>query len=211
MRNGTSRKSFALEKQYKTVGQYELFSGVRVAGFEMNVNNRQKVTINFTLNGKSSATGAATAVLQSQAATVNPVITASANVGQIIEGTTPLDVVIRSISLTLDNAPRAEDRAAVGSKFTTEIPFGTLMVNGTISTLFADMTMYNKVINHTDTSLSFRITDPNGKVIIFTVPKMKVSGGPTIPGQNQDVPLDLEFRAFRDTNTDCQIQVDILG
>lgn len=211
MRNGTSRKSFALEKQYKTVGQYELFSGVRVAGFEMNVENRQKVTINFTLNGKSSATGAATAVLQSQAATVNPVITASANVGQIIEGTTPLDVVIRSISLTLDNAPRAEDRAAVGSKFTTEIPFGTLMVNGTISTLFADMTMYNKVINHTDTSLSFRITDPNGKVIIFTVPKMKVSGGPTIPGQNQDVPLDLEFRAFRDTNTDCQIQVDILS
>lgn len=211
MRNGTLRKSFALEKQYQTVGKYEVFSGVRVTGFEMNVENRQKITLNFSMNGKTSATGDSTAALETKPATVNPVLTASANVGQILEGGNPLDVVIRSLNISLDNAPRAEDRASVGSKFTTEIPFGTLMVSGTINTLFADMTMYDKVINHDDTSLSFRVTDPNGRVIIFTIPKMKVSGGPTIPGQNQDVPLELEFRSFRDPTTDCQIQVDILA
>ncbi len=60
-------------------------------------------------------------------------------------------------------------------------------------------------------SLSFRMTDPNGNTMVFTLPKLYFTSATVAAGGgNDDMMVPLEFTAIRDVATNTVAQLDVL-
>lgn len=210
LRNGVVRKSFLIEKRFADIGKYFYFRGMRVGQLRLALESEQMITGSMSFMGAegvpaNASIGNATSNPESSDGVMN----ATANVGNLTEGGVSLVTAIRSIHLTVNNNLRKLSKLA--SRTAGDINYGTLDVTGTLEAYFEDVALLQKFINHAQSSLSFRATDPAGKVLIFTIPALYfLNGNPTVGGLNQDIMLPLEWQAIRDANTNCQIQIDAL-
>lgn len=209
-RNGTTKMSFLLEKRFLDIDEYQYFKGMRVGQMRMNVTSKQVITGAFTFMGSegipsTSSIGHATSTAKSS----DQIINATTNVGTIMEGGSALTTGIRSIDFTVNNNLRALD--GIGSRGPLDINQGSMMIDGTIEAYFENLTLLNKVYNHTASSFSMRLTDASSKVMIITFPRIYYAeGNPPASGINTDVIVPMRFQAIYDPTTACQIQVDIL-
>lgn len=153
--------------------------------------------------------GTATVAGSTTAASSNDSMTASLNVGNIVEGGTALATAIKSISLDLNNNTRA--LMGVGSAAAIGINLGSLALTGRVEAYFEDQTLLTKVINHTSSALEFRLTDTAGNVMVFTLSQLRWSGHPQNPGIDQDVMLPLDFSCEREPTNNLMMQVDSLA
>lgn len=210
LRNGTTKKSFLLEKRYADLTKYFYFKGMRIGQLRLQVESQKMITGSMSWMGAegiaaASSIGNATSTAESGDKKIN----ATANVGTLLEGGSSLTTAIRSIAMTLNNNLRKLD--GVASRVPIGINTGSVNITGSIEAYFEDTTLLAKFINHTSSSLSWRLTDPDGNVLIFTLPKLFFDdGNPDLKGVNQDVMLPLSYQAVRDATTDCMIQIDAL-
>ena len=212
LRNGTAKKSLLLEKRYTDLANtFEYFNGVRVGSMRLDFIAMQLIKGSFGVLGKGVVAGTATVAGSSVAATPNPVLSASANVGSVTKNNTALTTGIRSINLEIMNNLR--EQTQIGQKELAGVGYGFTEVKGSIEAYFDGLTnFYNDVLNHSAISLSWRLTDTNGNVMIFTSPRLRLmSGAPSTPGGNQDVVLKMDFAAERDPVTNCMFQIDKLA
>ena len=212
LRNGTAKKSLLLEKRYTDLANtFEYFNGVRVGSMRLDFIAMQLIKGSFGVLGKGVVAGTATVAGSSVAATPNPVLSASANVGSVTKNNTALTTGIRSINLEIMNNLR--EQTQIGQKELAGVGYGFTEVKGSIEAYFDGLTnFYNDVLNHSAISLSWRLTDTNGNVMIFTIPRLRLmSGAPSTPGGNQDVVLKMDFAAERDPVTNCMFQIDKLA
>lgn len=212
VRNGTTNYSFLIEKQFLDVTKYVYYPGCVVGSLALTTTALEIVNGTFGLQGKqgvamdSSVSGSVTD------ASTNEQVTASANVGTILLDGASLSVPLRSIVLNVDNGLRT--RPQVGSKFTNNFGRGRFTTSGTVEAYFEDHTLYNKLIDHTSVMLSWRVTDVDGNVIIFTVPKVYFNeGSPNAPGPDDDIILPLNFDApvNKATGYNFTLQIDVLA
>ena len=209
IRNGTTKKSYLYEKRFLDLSKYVYFKGCRVAQMNLEVQSKQILTGSFRLMGKEGITGTSTVAGSSVSASGDDVMNATSNVGTITEGGAALSTAIKSCRIGVNANLRALD--AVGNRTAIGINLGRVDVTGMLEAYFEDLALYNKMISHTGSSFSFRVTDPAGKVMIVTIPKLFfTTGNPLAPGINQDVMLPLEFVGIRDLTTSCSIQIDLL-
>lgn len=206
----TAPPSMLIEKQFTDLTNvYQYFTGMRLAQLALNVSSQQIITGTWGFMGKRAVMDTST-VAAASAANTNTIMNATANVGTLTEGGSTLATAIKSISLTIKNNLRNND--VIGSKFPMNHGFGYFEVEGKLEAYFEDATLYNKLINHTGSSLSFRTTDVSGNALVFTIPNLKfLKGDPLVTGANANVMLPLDFAALIDTTTDCMFQVDLLG
>ena len=210
MRNGTTKQSLLIEKQYEDLTNvYENFRGMRVAGLSLNIQTEEIVTGTVRFIGKQGFAAAATVSGSLTSPSANDSMTASLNVGNIVEGGASLSTAIKSITLDLNNNPRA--LAGVGNVSAIGVNLGSVMITGRVEAYFEDLTLLNKVRNHTSSSLEFRLTDPQGNVFVFTLAQLKWSGNPANPGIDQDVMLPLDYSCERQPTDNYMIQIDALA
>lgn len=153
-----------------------------------------------------------TAAAAYTAASTGLILTASVNVGNILEAGVSVSS-LKNLSLTVNNNLRGND--VIGKIDLDEVGLGECAVSGKVDAYFRDRTLLDKFISHAASSLSFEVTREAPGAVAgdligyrFTVPKLRwTKGMPTVPGKNTDVMLPLEFQAeVGDTGYTIQVE-----
>jgi Phage tail tube protein len=210
MRNGTTKQSVLIEKQYEDLTtNYINYRGMRVAGLSLNIQTEEIVTGTFRFMGSRGNIATATVSGGFTGPSTNNSMTASLNVGSIVEGGASLTTAIKSITLDLNNNVRA--LMGVGQAGAIGINMGSIGLTGRVEAYFEDQALYTKVVNHTSSSLEFRFTDEALNVMVITLAQLRFSGNPQNPGIDQDVMLPLEYSCERQPTDSYMIQIDSLA
>jgi hypothetical protein len=213
IRNGTSPTAHTIEFGY--LGQqtptYIAQRGAHVNTMQFNATSRAKITWQATFQGMGGAQGTSPLDASPDAPTTAVVMAANANVGRLAEGGSRLTSPnwARSLQWTLNNNLRAIE--SVDEQSPVAVREGECTVTGSIETYFGDNSLLAKFYGGTPTSINARFTR-NGQALIVQFPRVTYRGGgdPNVGGKNQDVMLNLEFTASKDTNTSAVIVLDRL-
>lgn len=210
IRNGTELKSYSVQKQLEDVtpNSYFLFNGVRVGQLQLNFETNSILTGSFSLMGLGATVSTTGVAGQTEvAAPSNDVMNAVNNILQIEVDNAVSTAFFSNLNLSINNNLRAQD--AIGSLPHIGIALSRLEVTGDTEVYFKDNAEYNKYLNATAFSLSFRVEDGAGNAYIFTLPRCKYETGEVVAGGlDQDVFQRSTIRAIRDATTDSMIQID---
>lgn len=210
--NGTTQRSFTLEKNFGDISQTVTYKGMVHNKLSLKLASGALLTGESEFLGQGASQQAGTLLNASvTASTANAVMNGVSNVANILEGGAALSgTYIKSLSLDISNNLRGQD--AIGTLGNVGVASGTVEVTGSIELYFADGTLYQKFINNTSSSLSFRINDASLNGYVFTLPNVKYSGGKiNAGGINQDVMVSLNFQALRDSVSGNTIVIDRAG
>lgn len=210
IKNGVVKRSFAFEQAYLDIGDYFHYTGQRVASMSLEANAGQIVTGSFGFMGATSTVATSTYAGTPVAATNSQIINATSNVGAILEGATftPLSTGIQGFTLNIDNSLRAQ--MAMGARYPKNIGHGRQVITGSISAYFYDLTMYQKFLDHTATSLVLAFSDGAGGGLRIQLPKVYFTADQhSIGGIDQDIIERVDFAAVYDPVTDGQIIMDV--
>lgn len=208
-RDGVTEKSLLMEVNFTDLTAVKYFTGMEVGQMSLNVQSQQIVTGTFSFVGEGGVAASVTIASTVTTANSNVPMTAAANVGSLVEGGSALSTAIQSITLNVNGNLRSQP--AVGQKPAIGVGQGGIDITGNLTAYFEDITLYNKMINHTSSSLSFRFTDSASNIIIVTIPKIYfTTGDPSISGLDADVFVAMDFVGTNDTTSDTMIQIDAL-
>lgn len=203
-RNGTTRKSFTLEREFPdlTTPIFAIQRGMVVNTMNINSATGSIVNGSFGFNGTTTDYETTTSGTGAEiAATNNEVFSPVAGVGTIYEGGTALTgACVKSINLTTTNNLRSQ--TCLGSLYPTSVNLGVLSATGTIELYLSDKALLDKFIAGTYTSLSYSFDDTDGNQFIIFMPRVKYSSGSiTNVGKGQDAMVSLGFTSL-DSETD---------
>lgn len=207
--NGTATKSFTFERSYldHSPTTYEYLTGLEIDTFSVTASASAIVTASFGMLGMShsSVTSQAAGVSDGADNSTTP-FNASNNVATIGEAGTPgLQVCTE---LTMEVANNLRQRNVIGTEGAESIGSGEFNVTGQLSVYFEDNTLLEKLLNNTQTSISFGFSDGTGNALIFDMPAVKFTEGvPEVSGKNEDVMLNLGYQAFRDSTDEYTLRV----
>ena len=209
--NGTTRKSFQIEKLFSDLSplQYQRFSGMRVGSMDLNIAPGAIINGSFSFQGKELVSGSSSAGSQTAAVSTDDVMSAVDNITDIrIDGDGIADVAacFTNVQFTVENNLR--DQPCIGSLALGGIGIGRTNVSGTIEAYFRDRSLFDKYLNFTTTSVSFRATLA-GDSYVFDFPAVKFTSGEVVAGGNdQDVLVSMEFEAKRDPVSGFMIAIN---
>ena len=209
LKNGTTKSSFFIETDFDDLTAVKYFNGARIDSMALNIQSAQIVTGVFNFQAKRGFTASTSQASTTASAGSNTPLTAAVNVLTLRENDTLLSPGVAGITINLANNMR--QRPQVGSKTTANPGDGGIDITGQLNAFFEDISLYNKMIGHTASDLTIPLKDANNNQIIISIPAIHFAAGdPTIPGQDQDVFLPLDFLGFRDSVTNTTIRIDFL-
>ena len=208
-RTGVNKYSYLIEKSFGDITQFLSFRGLRVATWAMNVEAEQIVTGSFGFMGEGVYAAGSTISGAITPASSNSIASATANVGRLEEGGATLTTAIKAVRFNLNANPR--QLTAVANKFPIGINLGSFEITGSVEAYFEDLALYNKFVNHSDSSLVLEIDSPEDDRTIITITNLKfTNGNPVGAGLNQDVMVTMDFTAKNDAVSQSMMQVDLL-
>lgn len=199
--NGTTKKSFSLEKDFSDVSLKHGFKGNRIDQLSFNLRAGEIATGTFSIlglggepmNASSIGTGAPTA------ATENTPLNAVGNVAQVFVDGEPSDIFWREGSFNLQNSLRGQ--AAIGNLNFVGIGVGQFVCEGSLVAYFEDATLYNKYRNATELSIAFNFLDGDGNQYVVSFPRLKFERARNVAGgNNEDRVLEITFRGLKDAS-----------
>jgi hypothetical protein len=99
----------------------------------------------------------------------------------------------------------------VANKYPIGINVGSFDITGTVEAYFEDETLYDKVVDHSDSSLVLELDSAEDDCTIITIPNLKfTNAAPVGQGLNQDCMATLDFTAKAHAGTSAMMQVDVL-
>jgi hypothetical protein len=214
--NGTTRKSFTLEKLFSDIvdpnaspeAVIQYFTGMRVGTMNLAIAPGAIINGSFSFEGKQAfSVGATVGDGAPSAVSANDVLNAVDNIRDIlIDGVADENCQFTNIEFTVDNSLRAQP--CIGQLANNGIGLGRTLVTGTIEAYLLDKSFLDRYLNFTTTSLSFRAT-LGGDNYIFDFPSIKFTTGTTETGGNdQDVLVSVEFSGKRDPGDDFTIAIN---
>lgn len=216
LRNGTTLKSFLLEKAFTDVNEFFTYTGMRVGTAQVNIAPGSILTGQFSFQGESSTvqgTSIIDGLLSPQTIPVaaNDVFNAVDNVGNIlIDGAVDPDVCFTEVSFTLENNLRFQP--CIGQLESSGIGVGRGQVSGTLAAYFVNRSFYEKYLNFENTALSFTTTDSAGNTYLFDFPNFKFTNGEVVAtGNDTDVLVTMEFTARRDPTLGFTVGINRFG
>jgi len=208
LKNGTTVRSFAMEKGFLDVTQYLVFNGMIVGGMSLNLTAQQIATGNFSFLG-SAATAAGSSLGTPASPGTEDVMSAMANVARIWEGNASLgpNNFAQSFSVQVNNNLRAQQ--AIGQLALIGVGVGRCDVTGSMNCYFKDRTQYDKYVAGTPSNVNFRMFTAGKRALVCTIPNMEFESGQVVAsGPNQDVMAQFGWRAKLDALTNSEISFD---
>lgn len=218
--NGTTRRSFAIEKDLTDIKQRFAYNGLIAGKWSMNFAAGEIVTGAFEFLGSTSVrnTGAASyftgatfdgnqQINNAVASQTFDVMNAVSGVGGLLENGAALSgTFIKSLKFDVDNALRGQ--TAIGYRGFADVVAGTLAISGEAEVYLADGTMYDKYVNSTASSLMWLARDVAGNGYVIQFPKIKYGGAKVMAGgKDQDMMLSMPFTALLDPTSQRSIIV----
>ena len=203
LRNGTTLKSFLLEKAFTDVSEFFTFTGMRVGTANISIAPGAILTGSFGFSGEN-ATMQGTSIIdglispQTIPVAANDVYNAVDNVGNVlIDGLVDTDVCFTEISFDVENNLRFQP--CIGQLESSGIGVGRTQISGTLSAYFINRAFFEKYLNFDTVSVSFTVTDSAGNTYLIDFPSVKFTNGEVVAGGNdEDVLVTIEFTAKRD-------------
>jgi hypothetical protein len=209
LKNGTTRKSYSIEKFMIDVNQFFIFKGMVVSDFTLNLSTRSIATGSFSFMGGSSALQQSQFATTYTAATTSDVINCMGNVASLQEGspfTAITGIFVQNLSFTVSNNLRGV--SAISYDTAQDIAFGKCDITGNLSAYFASDRLFDKFLAGTVTGIFFKVMDAAGNWYEITFPKVKFSTDAiSTPGQDQDVIENITWRALYDTGIGAAMQI----
>lgn len=208
IRNGTTQRSFTIEKGFLDISEFFTYIGMVVNQMSLNIKSQEIVTGTFSLMGKNATLAGSSIDATPTAATTSEILNAVDDVASIKEGGTEVASpnFVEELTIELNNNLRS--KYAVGSDSLTGIGTGKCDVTGSLKTYFGDSALMDKYIAGTKTSIDFRIQDAAGNTYIFDLPEIKFDSANVVAqGQDQDVFAEMNYRAIRDAVYGFTIQI----
>ena len=207
--NGTTKESLFIEADFDDITAVKYFTGMRVDSMSIDIAAQQIINGTFSFIGKQGFSASVSVASVTTSAAQQTAMTAAANVGAIHENNVLIANTVQALSFTVGNNTRA--RPQLGSKFSANPGDGGVDVSGNLTVYMEDKTLYDKMLNHTASKLSVRMTDTDSNTIVASFENVFFgSGDPNAPGQDQDVFLSLDFTAIRDNGSNSTIRLDFL-
>lgn len=209
--NGTTRRSFAMEKDLTDIKQRFAYNGLIAGKWSMNFAAGEIVTGSFDFLGSTSVrnNGAASyfpgatfdgnqQINNAVASQTFDVMNAISGVGGLLEnGAALTGTFIKSLKFDVDNALRGQ--TAIGYRGFADVVAGTLAVSGEAEVYLADGSMYDKYVNNTASSILWLARDGAGNGYVIQFPKIKYGGAKVMAGgKDQDMMLSMPFTALLD-------------
>lgn len=210
--NGTTQRSYTIEKNFSDITQFLAYRGMTASKLSLNFQSGSIVNGTIDFMGKDMVRAGTTALPgTTTASSTYDIMNAVSGVGNVLEGGAPLSgTFIKKLDFNFDNALRAQD--AIGTLGAVGIAPGTIMADASMDIYFANGTIYDKFLNNTSSSLSFRSVDGAGNGYIFTFPKTKFGEAKVTAGAiNQDAMLVSKVTALMDATTSQMVQIDRVG
>jgi len=211
IRNGTTRKSFQIEKLFSDLSPLEIqrFSGMRVGSMDLNIAPGAIINGSFTFQGKQLIASSTSIGSQTQALSSDDVMSAVDNITDILingEQITDQAACFTNVQFTVENNLR--DQPCIGSLALGGIGIGRTNVSGTIEAYFRNRALFDLYLDFLTTSVSFRAT-LGGDSYVFDFPAVKFTSGEVVAGGNdQDVIVSLEFESKRDPASDFMVAIN---
>lgn len=210
LKNGVVNRSFTIQKDFEDMSPevFNTYVGQKVNDMSLDFKVGAILTGKFGFKGL----GASSSNTQITGATVVPAETTEpmngvSNVIEIKEDGAASLVAYKSLTLSLNNNCREQE--AIGSLFPIDIVLGTLELTGNIEAYFSTLALYQKFLNDTSFSLSFKTQDNAGNYYNWTLPKIKVESSKIESGGiDTDIMMSGTWRAIYDETSSCMIQVD---
>lgn len=193
--NGTTRKSYTLEKELSDVGEYLRYPGLYFSEMSLSLSAGDLLTGTFSTMAQQEEVQSSMTPSSITDANTNPITNATTHINEVREnGST--DLTVSSFDLDYSNGLR--ERPAVGSETTQEFGLGKIDVSGSLEVYFENADLYQRYLDFTDSDVSFQLQDDDGNIYVFTLPEIKYDSGSTeIPGTEDDIFASLDFTAFR--------------
>lgn len=208
IRNGTTLKSYTVQRQLADVTQFFNYLGCVVNTLSLDFKTGQILTGKVGLMGMSSTNSGSQIV----GATITPAnsntpMNAVSNVASVLQDYAAMTAKFNSLTLNLTNNVRAQ--TAIGTLGNVGMALGKVEVSGNIELYFEDSTMYTKYLNATAFSLSFVVQDASLQTYIVTIPNAKFESGSVVAGGlDTDIMFSATWRGIYDATSGCAIQID---
>lgn len=198
---GSVPRSFTFEEGFKDVGQYRVFTGVRLNTFKVDVNPGSIVSATYGVMGSGMTTAST-----SLDATPTPVIAGKLGMSHIggsisIAGS---PVVCTAASIQISNA--MVQAWGIGSATAKDVVTNESDVTGSCTFYFEDLVQYNYFLNEVAASLSITLSDGTNS-LTFLIPNAKFNTGALpVPGSGL-LFMTMSFQGLYDATTDTTVQI----
>ena len=207
LRNGTTRRSFLVEKQFSDIGVFRAYTGMNVAGFTLNVAQGALTTGEFTFMGRAGlpkTTATKMPGTQQPTPEMRPMSGMTGSACYVWIDDKPLvGTYVSAVSLTLDNSLRMQNAMCSagtdGVVGAVGIGNGQLVVSGSLTLyMSSEDTLYEEFVKNRNVKLGFTAFDTEGNGYVFTLPKVNIGTHETpTPGNNQDVMATINFTGLQ--------------
>lgn len=207
LKNGVTPSYVTFEETLNLGGSssFSRFTGCSVNSLSLSISAREKVTGTINLMGQKEtlATSIVTGATYT-AANSEPILTASGHVASLsVAAGTPK---VRSLTLEIANNLRA--RPVVGSLYSEEPGSGRFEVTGTLQAYFESNALYQSVLDHGGGAISFTVGAATTKKYTISLPNVQfLNGSRVIGGNDQDIMVDIPYRAVYDGTAACSLQI----
>lgn len=198
---GITPRSFTVEKGFRDVGKYEVYTGVRVNTFNLEINPGSICTATFGLLGAGATVSAtpldASVPLPASAPAMSHVG------GQITVGGT--NAIATACTINIDNGMTSA--YAIGSSTAKDVVWAESIVSGSVTFYVeSDLTKFNYFLKEQSTSMSILLTDGTDSYTIV-IPRVKFNSADTpIPGSGL-LFMTVNWKAAKDAATGASIQI----
>jgi hypothetical protein len=205
--NGVTQNSFHIQK--KQTGNddtttYELYRGMVVDTWDLNIEAKSKITTAFAFLGKNGATSA-TATGTTTEQTDGEVFDASNafTFSELLISPLP-----NLMSLSMNVANNLAGRPSAGSADLLRVSSGRCVVTGSMSLYFQSKALMDLFIAGTSGGLTFTIGKTTGEKYTIEIPKIKLSDADHFsPGNDEDVMFNCNWQAIYDDTLEGVIKV----
>lgn len=211
VKNGILHKAATVEFFFEQGGTdtFIRYRGTRFNTLDLSLRPRQSVTADWGIMGIGSPTP--TSAILAGATYLPPTTTEVLNAGLNVAALDFTGIasppMIQALTLRITNNIYPID--IVGAYEPYAHGLGRFEVTGSITALFENLDTYSAILDHDDVTIGFTLLDAEGNTEVWSLPTCKlIDGGPTVPGNNQPVVLEVPFQAKYDAGELASLTVN---
>lgn len=203
LKNGSTRKSVAVERAWQDIPLYQVFNGCVVDTLKLDIANNSTVKASWGIIGMTTGvptgTTADAASGYTAQSTATPFVEGSA---VITEGGSALAY---ATNLSIDISNNTEALNVLGTSTTYDLVAGTFKVSGSLKALFPSAALLTKFVNNTSSSLQVVLTSGANSYTIV-LPNVRFVKA-DVPSTDGTIEQSLDFEAFYGSSDAATIKI----
>jgi len=200
IKKGSTVTSFAIEKAFTDVNEYQLYTGGIVNTVNLEVSPNAMITGSFGMMFQDAENGGT--VYHNDVTGVVTNRPFDAFTGYIKENDTT-NSIASSLSISLDNG--FERNFVLMQNTAPQMTSGKSNVTGSVTLYFSDSIIYDKFVNETESSIELRLADDDNNGYVITLPRIKYTSADTPVSSDGAIINTMNFQALDDETEESNI------